>query len=109
LLNTIILLSSGISVTWTHHSIINKNIKRAISSLSLTIFLGVYFSTLQLFEYLISPFNIRDGIFGSSFFLATGFHGLHVLIGTIFLSINLFRIPFLHFNSKHHFRFEAAA
>nr|AUT77305.1 cytochrome c oxidase subunit 3 [Polyrhachis dives] len=109
LLNTIILVSSGLSITWTHHAIINKNFKESYMSLIMTIMLGFYFSILQFFEYYESPFTISDSIYGSSFFIATGFHGIHVIIGTSFLLISLYRLVNLHFSSYHHFGFEAAA
>jgi cytochrome c oxidase subunit 3 len=109
LLNTCILLSSGVSITWSHHRILNKNYSNAFISLILTIILGIYFTILQTFEYLESPFTISDRIFGTTFFVATGFHGLHVIIGTRFLIINSFRIYIGHFSSNHHFSFEAAA
>lgn len=109
LLNTAILLSSGISITWAHHSLLEKNHSETIKSLFITIILGIYFSILQWYEYLEAPFSIADSIFGSIFFIATGFHGLHVLIGTSFLIICLLRLRSFHFNPKHHFGFEAAA
>lgn len=109
LINTIILISSGLTVTWSHHAIINKNLKERKKSLLLTIILGVYFTLLQLIEYIESPFTIADSIYGSTFFIATGFHGLHVIIGTIFLSFCLIRINLDHFSPTHHFGFEAAA
>nr|WKW84044.1 cytochrome c oxidase subunit 3 [Sitodiplosis mosellana] len=109
LLNTVILLTSGISVTWAHHSLINNSYKQLFYSLMITILLGIYFSMLQLFEYLEAPFNISDSSYGSTFFLATGFHGLHVLIGTIFLTICFMRNLLIHFSNNHHFGFEAAA
>nr|ALO77556.1 cytochrome c oxidase subunit 3 [Dicronychus sp. DIC01]ARH54369.1 cytochrome c oxidase subunit 3 [Dicronychus cinereus] len=109
LLNTLILISSGISVTWAHHSIMENNYKQAIYSLSITIALGVYFTMLQAYEYLESAFTIADSVYGSSFFMATGFHGLHVIIGTIFLSVCLLRQTLNHFSPNHHFGFEAAA
>lgn len=109
LLNTIILISSGITITWTHHSILNKNFSERTKSLRITIILGIYFSTLQLFEYYESPFTISDSIYGSSFFIATGFHGIHVIIGTIFLLVSLIRLSYLHYRNTHHFGFEAAA
>lgn len=109
LINTIILISSGISVTWTHHSILNKNFSERYKRLILTIILGIYFTLLQLIEYLESPFTISDSIYGSTFFIATGFHGLHVIIGTLFLLICFYRINLLHFSKFHHFGFEAAA
>ena len=89
LLNTTILLSSGATITWTHHAIIESNHTQAIQSLALKIFLGLYFSLLQAFEYLEASFTIVDSVFGSTFFVATGFHGLHVIIGSSFLLVCL--------------------
>lgn len=109
LINTIILISSGLTITWSHHSIILINFKERKKSLFITIILGLYFSSLQIYEYYESPFTISDSIYGSTFFIATGFHGLHVIIGTIFLLICLYRLNKLHFSSSHHFGFEAAA
>nr|YP_010988528.1 cytochrome c oxidase subunit III [Medeopteryx alacauda]WOR80672.1 cytochrome c oxidase subunit 3 [Medeopteryx alacauda] len=109
LLNTLILISSGITVTWAHHSLMENNYKQAIYSLILTIILGIYFSILQGFEYLESTFTIADSVYGSSFFMATGFHGIHVIIGTTFLTVCLFRQLKNHFSANHHFGFEAAA
>lgn len=109
LLNTIILISSGLTVTWSHHSILTNNFSERTFSLLITIILGFYFSLLQLIEYIESPFTISDSVYGSRFFLATGFHGIHVIIGTIFLFSIFIRIKYLHFSSHHHFGFEAAA
>nr|ADW83153.1 cytochrome c oxidase subunit III [Boreus elegans] len=109
LLNTAILLSSGITVTWAHHSLINKNYSQTIQSLLFTVILGIYFSILQWYEYLEASFSISDSIFGSTFYMSTGFHGLHVLIGTTFLLICLLRHMNYYFSSNHHFGFEAAA
>lgn len=109
LLNTLILLTSGITVTWAHHRLIENNYKQATQGLTLTIILGIYFSLLQGFEYIEAPFTISDAVYGASFFMATGFHGLHVIIGTTFLSVCLFRQIKNHFSSIHHFGFEAAA
>lgn len=109
LLNTTILLSSGATVTWSHHRILSKNYNQAFFSLLLTILLGLYFTFLQGWEYFISPFRISDNIFGTTFFVATGFHGLHVIIGTSFLIVNIIRIIWGHLSNNHHFRFEAAA
>ena len=109
LLNTAILLSSGATVTWTHFSIIEGSRKNSIIGLQLTIFLGIIFTSLQIFEYKDASFSMSDSIFGSTFFLATGFHGLHVIIGTIFLSVGLMRLIKHHFTTIHHFGFEAAA
>nr|UUK33575.1 cytochrome c oxidase subunit 3 [Metopiellus sp.] len=108
LLNTLILLSSGFSVTWAHQSIMNNNFNQMKMSLMITIMLGIYFTLLQIIEYKMSSFSISDSIYGSSFFLMTGFHGIHVLIGSIFLSICLIRHLLNHFSSIHHFGFEAA-
>nr|UBU97886.1 cytochrome c oxidase subunit 3 [Myrmecophilus kubotai] len=109
LLNTAILLASGITVTWTHHSLISNNLTQAKQSLMLTVMLGTYFTILQAYEYIEAPFSIADSVFGSSFFMATGFHGLHVIIGSIFLLTCLMRLMLSHFSSTHHFGFEAAA
>nr|AGZ18974.1 cytochrome c oxidase subunit III [Gymnopis multiplicata] len=109
LLNTAVLLASGVTVTWAHHSIMSNNRKEAIYALMTTIMLGLYFTTLQAMEYYEAPFTISDGIYGSTFFVATGFHGLHVLIGSTFLIVCLIRQILYHFTSKHHFGFEAAA
>jgi len=92
LLNTVILLASGISVTWTHHRIIEKNFNQAWISLLITIFLGVYFTILQAFEYWEAIFTISDNTYGTTFFVATGFHGLHVLIGTTFFTSKFFTV-----------------
>nr|AII02324.1 cytochrome c oxidase subunit III [Phyllonorycter platani] len=109
LLNTIILISSGITVTWAHHALMISNYSQTMQGLMFTVILGLYFSMLQLYEYLEAPFTIADSIYGSTFFMATGFHGLHVIIGTIFLTICLIRHKNNHFNMNHHFGFEAAA
>nr|YP_003204944.1 cytochrome c oxidase subunit III [Ditaxis biseriata]ACO92608.1 cytochrome c oxidase subunit III [Ditaxis biseriata] len=109
LLNTVILLSSGVTITWAHHSLMENNYTQTTQGLLFTVILGVYFSILQGFEYIESPFTIADSVYGSTFFMATGFHGLHVLIGTTFLLICLIRHINFHFSSNHHFGFEAAA
>jgi len=109
LLNTAILLSSGVTITWAHHSLIENNYSQTTQGLLLTVILGIYFTLLQLYEYVESPFTIADAIYGSTFFIATGFHGLHVIIGTTFLMVCLIRHLFFHFSKAHHFGFEAAA
>nr|QQP21733.1 cytochrome c oxidase subunit 3 [Metasepia tullbergi] len=109
LLNTAILLASGVTVTWAHHSLMNGNHKQSIHSMIMTIVLGAYFTILQMQEYEETSFSISDSIYGSTFFVATGFHGLHVIIGTLFLIVCLIRINYFHFSTKHHFGFEAAA
>jgi cytochrome c oxidase subunit 3 len=87
LLNTVILLSSGFTVTYAHHSIIEGNRNGALYGLVYTIILAVIFTGLQAIEYNVSSFTISDGVFGSCFYFGTGFHGLHVIIGTIFLLV----------------------
>lgn len=109
LLNTLILLTSGITITWAHHSLIEINHSQSLISLCITIILGIYFTILQIYEYIEAPFSIADSIYGSIFFIATGFHGLHVLIGTIFILTCILRHIYNHFSSYHHFGFEAAA
>nr|YP_009186423.1 cytochrome c oxidase subunit III [Panulirus versicolor]AFI72595.1 cytochrome c oxidase subunit III [Panulirus versicolor]AGA56069.1 cytochrome c oxidase subunit III [Panulirus versicolor] len=109
LLNTTILISSGATVTWAHHSIMESKHSEAIQSLFLTILLGAYFTALQALEYFEATFTIADSVYGSTFFVATGFHGLHVIIGTLFLGVCLYRLYMCHFSCNHHFGFEAAA
>jgi cytochrome c oxidase subunit 3 len=109
LLNTAVLLARGVTVTWAHHRLIEGNRTRAIQALSLTVALGMYFTYLQAGEYAVAPFTIADRVYGSTFFVATGFHGLHVLIGSTFLLVCLLRTINYHFSSGHHFGFEAAA
>lgn len=109
LLNTSVLLASGVSITWAHHSLIEGNRNHINQALLITILLGLYFTILQASEYFETSFSISDGIYGSTFFIATGFHGLHVIIGSTFLIVCLLRQLKFHFTSKHHFGFEAAA
>nr|UFK32272.1 cytochrome c oxidase subunit III [Eurhadina fusca] len=109
LLNTMILLSSGITITWAHNALLMKNLLKMNKAMLLTIMLGVYFSILQVYEYIESTFTIADSIYGSTFFLATGFHGIHVIIGTMFILISTIRMKKLHFSEKHHVGFEASA
>lgn len=109
LLNTAILLASGVTVTWAHHSIIERNQIQTLQALVITVTLGVYFTFLQAGEYLDTSFSIADCVYGTTFFVATGFHGLHVLIGSTFLLVCLCRASLNQFSSGHHFGFEAAA
>nr|YP_010947285.1 cytochrome c oxidase subunit III [Promustilia yajiangensis]WGO62296.1 cytochrome c oxidase subunit III [Promustilia yajiangensis] len=109
LLNTIILISSGVTVTWAHHALMENNQSQMNQSLFITICLGLYFTILQAYEYIEASFSIADSIYGSTFFMATGFHGLHVIIGTFFLMVCLLRQLLNHFSKNHHFGFEAAA
>ena len=89
LLNTIILLSSGVTVTYAHHSLIEGNRSGALNGTLLTILLALIFTGLQGVEYTVSSFTISDGTFGSCFYFGTGFHGLHVMIGTAFIAVGL--------------------
>lgn len=109
ILNTIILLTSRFTITLAHFYLINNNKNKTIIFINLTIILSIYFLILQIIEYKEATFTFSDSIFGSSFYIATGFHGIHVLIGTIFLIINLTRIIKIHFSFIHHIRFELAA
>ena len=109
LLNTVILLSSGVSVTWSHHSLINNNYTSMVVRLFITVGLGLYFLSIQYEEYVESQFSISDGSYGSTFFISTGFHGVHVIVGTsilLYTFISSLRGIFLH---NHHFMFEASA
>ncbi len=114
LINTLILLLSGTTVTWAHHAVQHGDQKGLVQGLVLTIVLGALFSCLQAFEYYealhYDMFSFSGGgIYGASFFMATGFHGLHVIIGTLFLTVCLFRALAGHFTAERHFGFEAAA
>ena len=109
LYNTIILLLSGTTVTWAHHALLHNDRKGLIWGLTLTVALGVLFSFVQAYEYAEAPFQFSQSIYGATFFMATGFHGFHVLIGTIFLLVCLFRAMAGHFTAQQHFGFEAAA
>ncbi len=110
LLNTMILLLSGCTVTWAHHALLQNDRKNLIRGLALTVLLGVVFTALQAWEYTLAPFPFSGGgVYPSVFFLATGFHGLHVVVGTIFLAVMLWRAMQGHFTPEKHFGFEAAA
>nr|ATF28661.1 cytochrome c oxidase subunit III [Typhlocyba sp. EMHAU-15062510] len=109
MLNTMILLGSGISITWAHNELINKNYSKMNQAMIITVMLGMYFTLMQLYEYIESPFCISDSVYGSTFFMATGFHGLHVIIGTIFILVSTSRNYKLHFSDNHHVGFEASA
>lgn len=109
LLNTVILLTSGATITWAHHAIIVGSRQNIILSLILTILLAIFFTFIQAFEYVESSFTISDSIYGTTFFLLTGFHGIHVIIGTIFILVGTIRAIKHHFTRQNHFGFEAAA
>jgi cytochrome c oxidase subunit 3 len=108
-LNTLILLTSGVTVTWAHHALIENNRQHLIYGLSLTVALGALFTCVQAYEYSHAAFGFADGVYPSVFFMATGFHGFHVLVGTIFLIVCLGRSIAGHFTPNSHFGFEAAA
>jgi cytochrome c oxidase subunit 3 len=107
--NTVILLLSGTCVTWAHHALLHNDRKGLINGLLLTVLLGVLFSFVQGYEYAHAPFAFKSSIYGATFFMATGFHGFHVLIGTIFLLVCLVRAANGGFTPTKHFGFEAAA
>jgi len=106
LLNTVLLLSSGATVTYAHHSLIYGERKGALYGSIITVLLAVIFTIFQGVEYSVSSFTISDGAFGACFFFATGFHGFHVIIGTIFLGVALWRIYAYHLTDNHHLGFE---
>lgn len=108
LTNTFILLSSGATVTWAHHAIILNAKRHTIIALIYTIALAALFTYFQGLEYVSAPFNISDGIYGSCFYMATGFHGFHVFVGTIALIVSFVRIVLNHSTNTHHFGFESA-
>ena len=110
LLNTMILLLSGCTVTWAHHGLINGDRRALIVGLIITIALGLFFSAIQAYEYVHASFAFDGGgIYSSAFYMATGFHGAHVIFGTTFLIVCLLRALKGHFTPEHHFGFEAAA
>jgi len=102
LLNTIVLLSSGATVTWAHHRILKNINKESENGLALTIILGLYFTILQGWEYWDASYNFADSVYGASFFIATGFHGIHVIVGTAFLIVALLRFKIRIFSKTHH-------
>jgi cytochrome c oxidase subunit 3 len=109
LLNTLILLTSGTTVTWAHHALLHNNRRDLKIGLWLTVLLGVTFTCVQGWEYAHAPFAFKHSIYGATFFMATGFHGAHVIIGTIFLIVCLFRAYAGQFTPKQHLGFEFAA
>jgi len=108
-LNTLILLASGGSITWAHHGLIVGDRKEVLVGLLITISLAIVFTGLQVYEYLHGSFSISDGLFGSTFYLLTGFHGFHVIIGTVMIVVVLFRVFTYEQTSHHHFNLELAA
>jgi cytochrome c oxidase subunit 3 len=109
-LNTMVLLLSGCTVTWAHHSLLENDRKGLLTGLGLTILLGMCFTIGQAVEYSDAPFKfVGGGVYPSTFFLATGFHGFHVIVGTCFLIVCWFRAKAGQFTPERHFGFEAAA
>jgi cytochrome c oxidase subunit 3 len=96
------------TVTWSHHALIAGDRKNAILALILTVILGIVFTALQALEYYEASYSIADSVFGTVFFVITGFHGIHVIIGTLFLIVCLIRLINHQFSSSHHFGYEAA-
>ena len=109
LMNTLILLLSGCTVTWAHHALREGDRDGLIKGLGYTILLGLLFTGVQAYEYGHATFTFTGGIYSSTFYMATGFHGAHVIIGTTFLIVCYFRAKKGHFKPEHHFGFEAAA
>ncbi len=109
LLNTLILLTSGTTVTWAHHALLHNDRQGAKIALWLTVLLGLVFTACQAYEYGHAAFSFSGHIYGATFFMATGFHGAHVIIGTIFLAVCLFRVYKGHFTPQQHLGFEFAA
>lgn len=108
LLNTVILLSSGITVTYAHHSLIQGNRRGTLYGLVATVFLAIIFTAFQCVEYTVSTFSISDGAFGSCFYFGTGFHGLHIIIGTAFIAVGLWRVLAYHSTENHHLGLESS-
>jgi len=107
--NTLILLTSGATLTFAHHALLKGDRKKTIIGLVLTVVLGVIFTSTQAYEYVDASFGFKDGIYSSTFYLATGFHGFHVIVGTIFLAVCLYRVKKGDFTAEQHVGFEAAA
>lgn len=107
LINTVLLLSSGFTVTYAHHCLIQSERKGALYGLLFTSILALIFTAFQAVEYSVSFFNISDGTFGSCFYFGTGFHGLHVIIGTAFLTVGLWRMLAYHLTENHHLGLES--
>ena len=109
LLNTIILVLSGATITWVHYAIVCNSRKDVILGFICTLFLGFIFTGFQGLEYYEAPFSISDSVYGATFFMLTGFHGMHVLVGATFITVCFFRYLRYHFTRQHHLGFEFAA
>lgn len=108
-LNTLILLSSGATITWAHWGLVKNNQSQLKLGLALTIALGIVFIGFQIYEYAEAAFSTRDGIYGATFYMLTGFHGFHVILGTVMLIVIFLRALAGHFTVERHFAFEAVA
>lgn len=108
-LNTVVLVLSGATITWAHFGLLENLIKNVMVSLNITIYLALFFTLLQLCEYTEATFSMSDGVYGSVFYMATGFHGFHVIVGTIFILVTAYRIKNFHLSRKHHLGFLAAS
>lgn len=108
-LNTLILLTSGGSITWAHHGMLIGSRREALKGLIITVILAIIFTGLQGYEYKNAGFNIGDGIYGATFYLTTGMHGFHVIVGTIMISVCIIRIINYEMTREHHFGFEGSA
>lgn len=109
LLNTLVLITSGAFITWSHYALLAGNRRDALEALLYTIGLALFFTLLQYYEYSVAPFNISDGVYGSVFYMTTGLHGSHVLIGTLFLIVCAYRLYVHQFSTTHHVGFECAS
>ena len=107
LLNTVLLLSSGVTVTYSHHCLINRNRTGALYGLVYTILLALVFTALQCVEYTVSSFTLADSTYASCFYFGTGFHGIHVIVGSIFLAAGFWRLLAYHLTENHHLGFES--
>jgi len=106
LANTLVLLYSGLTITYTHHYLVAQNFLKTFIGFAETILCGVLFTLLQFEEYVNAPFAISDGIYGSVFYMITGLHGVHVIVGTIFIMVCYGRFMNFHFTREHHLGFE---
>ena len=109
LLNTTLLLTSGASLTWSHTALLGGYRQEAMTSLVVTLLLATLFTLFQVYEYVNAPFTIADGVYGSTFYMLTGLHGFHVVVGTLFLAVALYRLWKHHYTTSTHVGFESAA
>nr|ARX96684.1 cytochrome c oxidase subunit 3 [Ampulex compressa] len=108
MLNTVILLSSGVSITWSHNMMVLNKKFSSMMGLLITLVLGLYFSLVQIYEYNELSFSISDSVYGSLFYMMTGFHGIHIIVGSLFLLVSLIRMYSMHFSFNHFFCFEGS-